>query len=96
MAEHSAVNRRVVGSSPTSGANQTNDLEKQESVQIKKTGPLYPFLYPHSIKPGAVPIAAELSCRSPRSRFEPQFSKRFYLSMRHHALTEFSSSNSRP
>jgi hypothetical protein len=30
MAEHSAVNRRVVGSSPTSGANQINNLEQCE------------------------------------------------------------------
>jgi hypothetical protein len=28
MAEHSAVNRRVVGSSPTSGANKINNLAK--------------------------------------------------------------------
>jgi hypothetical protein len=28
MAEHSAVNRRVVGSSPTSGANSINNLEQ--------------------------------------------------------------------
>ena len=38
MAEHSAVNRRVVGSSPTSGANQINQLGRTFSNAFSDTG----------------------------------------------------------
>jgi hypothetical protein len=40
MAEHSAVNRRVVGSSPTSGANQINKLQARhlpENLEMDPT-----------------------------------------------------------
>ena len=42
MAEHSAVNRRVVGSSPTCGANIYNELARQECRAFF----IFPLLFP--------------------------------------------------
>ena len=62
MAEHSAVNRRVVGSSPTSGANQNQQLRATKSdLENTQKYRLYPFLCPRSFKTDAVSIATVLS-----------------------------------
>ena len=78
MAEHSAVNRRVVGSSPTWGANtkeQCNALlflccRRSEGLEGREKGPVDPFPAPRS--------AAD-SLRRSKSKLAESEAKKPYL-----------------
>ena len=53
MAEHSAVNRRVVGSSPTSGASKINNLEQSRATAKTAKVPIVPIFVPTLFQNGS-------------------------------------------